>query len=607
MLYERGLYRFVCEDGEQLLTHEQYLEDLELRERVLDEMRLRLFMGRTIVTYSAKYLLQNKAKADIFLELQQAQEENPLQFFAPSGQGAIDFLNDWDSKVLFITAGNRAGKTTSAIIKAIIKVSQCDKSWPIFTEHGVDFKTFAAEKKLGIASYEWGNHTKTLGPEFFKWLPKDLAGPWHPRYTGPSRRVLTFKDNPVLPLTNGSELHFYAYSQGQTPFESEALQGWLWDEQPPEAKWDGANERVRNFRDAQHWHVLTPHGVEGEVETGTDSFLFEVYKGDIKKGYDEKLIRRYRIPQTEVPDWILPQESKEESIRQWITEPTENQDWDKLREGESRVMGEWHSVSGMVYPMWNREYHVIEPFDIPSTATRFRYVDHGRVNPCAALWMAIMKDYGEPILILYREYYKSGQIIQENAEGIIQASGNIRTQLEPVWKHGVPYTRYKEAFINERYRVTKMDARSFAKKSDESIFTTGQIYEREGLRCVQCSGMAPINSVDLVGRWLAVDHEKINPITKKKGFTRVLVFSNLTNFIHEIEGYVYDVYATRTGRLMNKKDTPRAKDDHLLDCARWCIIDDPKYCPPMPLDGKPIDTRRRHEKRRLHADPYTAY
>ena len=113
MLYEQGLYRFICEDGSETLSHADYLANAELRDRVLNPRRMCLYLGRTVITYSAKYLIQNKKKADAFLDLQTAQERNPLQFFAPSGE-SVDFLNDWSSKILFITAGNRCGKDQRA-------------------------------------------------------------------------------------------------------------------------------------------------------------------------------------------------------------------------------------------------------------------------------------------------------------------------------------------------------------------------------------------------------------------------------------------------------------------------------------------------------------
>lgn len=72
------------------------------------------------------------------------------------------------------------------------------------------------------------------------------------------------------------------------------------------------------------------------------------------------------------------------------------------------ILGEWVKAEGLVYPMFNREAHVVSK--IPTPSPRHRYyvaVDYGTVNPFAAgLW-----DYspGDKRAVMVRElYYKGG-------------------------------------------------------------------------------------------------------------------------------------------------------------------------------------------------------
>jgi PBSX family phage terminase large subunit len=82
------------------------------------------------------------------------------------------------------------------------------------------------------------------------------------------------------------------------------------------------------------------------------------------------------------------------------------------------IEGKWEVYEGQIYPEFDRSIHVIKPFDIPKGWERLVAIDHGLVNPTAALWGAI--DYDDNLYI-YDEYYEAG-IVSKHAERIVQKS-----------------------------------------------------------------------------------------------------------------------------------------------------------------------------------------
>lgn len=70
--------------------------------------------------------------------------------------------------------------------------------------------------------------------------------------------------------------------------------------------------------------------------------------------------------------------------------------------------GDWDIVAGAYFDCWDRSKHVIKPFAVPSTWTRFRSFDWGSAKPFSVGWWAI-SDGGLHIpknaLVRYREWY----------------------------------------------------------------------------------------------------------------------------------------------------------------------------------------------------------
>jgi len=70
--------------------------------------------------------------------------------------------------------------------------------------------------------------------------------------------------------------------------------------------------------------------------------------------------------------------------------------------------GNWDVAEGAAFPEWNRRVHVVEPFHIPNTWTKFRACDYGYSSWSSVLWFAVVP-YTEQ-LVVYRELYVKGMV-----------------------------------------------------------------------------------------------------------------------------------------------------------------------------------------------------
>lgn len=91
------------------------------------------------------------------------------------------------------------------------------------------------------------------------------------------------------------------------------------------------------------------------------------------------------------------------------------------------VLGKWVGMSGQVWPVWDPQVHVVEPFEVPKDWRRFRVVDFGYTNPLVVQWWALSPDKpegGQPAnsLFRYREIYQTHLLVAEAAKLISRFS-----------------------------------------------------------------------------------------------------------------------------------------------------------------------------------------
>jgi phage terminase large subunit-like protein len=578
-------------DGDEYrgITYREYLENKKLVEAVHDVERARLFLGRKVLLFRHDYMRAHKGVRERFEWLRNDWMRNKLKYYAPNSQEQLDFLNDWEEHdIMAVVAPNRVGKTTVGVVKAVLSgILELDKTWPVFAEHGVVWRPFrGVDRQLTMAfgSYEWSHIKTTVWPRVKEYVPDEVLGVYG-RFSegkGPGRRRKepNFDRMPLVELTNGTILKFHAYSQSQSNYESSAYDGFMWDEQPPEALFDAVDERCRTVKGKQFF-TLTPHRVEGRPDTGGGGWLQRFLTGTQKRGHS---VSCYNTSLMDVPDWIYPESEKQKAFEKWIHEPTRLRNIKTLREGRARVLGEWHQTSGLVIDEFDPVVHVIEPFEIPGTWTRYRGIDHGVTNPTACLWAAVSppgKDGSVSNVVIYREFYSSGRLINENVADIVRLSGNKRKSLGMASmgaQSGMMLEMFEELQVKECYAKTVIDSRSFGSKDAGSGRPYGYFYRASGLQCNSASGKNSEHYVPVMKALFGVDYEKKHPFTAgANGAARIYIFRTCQNLLRELSGWVWEEY--RSGNdLKNRKETPRKKDDHGCTALaymcqipmRWC-------------------------------------
>lgn len=95
---------------------------------------------------------------------------------------------------------------------------------------------------------------------------------------------------------------------------------------------------------------------------------------------------------------------------------------DQLPEDQRRALrdGDWDTFEGQYFPEFNRDIHVIEPFEIPAHWRRYRAIDYG-LDMLACYWIAVdsqNKSY------VYKELYQDNLIISDAAKAILRVNGN---------------------------------------------------------------------------------------------------------------------------------------------------------------------------------------
>lgn len=88
--------------------------------------------------------------------------------------------------------------------------------------------------------------------------------------------------------------------------------------------------------------------------------------------------------------------------------------------------GNWDINEGAAFPEFNRRIHVVEPYQIPHSWTKFRAADYGYGSYTGVLWFAVTP---AEQLVVYREMYVSKVTATDLADLILQAEaedGTIR-------------------------------------------------------------------------------------------------------------------------------------------------------------------------------------
>ena len=256
------------------------------------------------------------------------------------------------------------------------------------------------------------------------------------------------------------------------------------------------------------------------IETG-DTITFP--KGHTKEG--EPLFKRRFIPASLFDNPYLSEGGDYEAMLLSLPEHQRKQLLD----------GNWDVNEGAAFPEFNRSIHVIDPFKIPQSWSRFRACDYGYGSHTGVLWLAVSPS---DQLIVYRELYCSKVTATDLADMIIDAE-----QEDGTIRYGV------------------LDSSLWHKRGD--------------------TGPSLAEQMNMKGcRWRPSDRSKGSRVAGKNElhrrlqvdeFTdapRLVFMSTCTNTISQIPALPLD--------KNNSEDVDTKSEDHLYDALRYGIMTRPR-------------------------------
>ena len=198
--------------------------------------------------------------------------------------------------------------------------------------------------------------------------------------------------------------------------------------------------------------------------------------------------------------------------------------------------GDWDAFEDSAFPEFNKNTHVVDPFEVPKGWQRFRSADWGYSSPACVLWFAI--DYDNNLWI-YRELYTKK----------ITADVFARKVLE--LEHG-EYVRYGV-----------LDASTWAKRGDIGP-SIAETMIQQGCRW-RPSDRTPKSRIS--GK-LEI-HKRLKPSDNEKKEPGLRIFSNCRNLIRTLPLLPLDDN--------NPEDINTDVEDHAYDALRYGCMSRPVH------------------------------
>lgn len=214
------------------------------------------------------------------------------------------------------------------------------------------------------------------------------------------------------------------------------------------------------------------------------------------------------------------------------------------------VKASFNVFEGQIFPDFNPAIHVIEPFKIPAHWTKVRGFDYGERNPTTCIWGAVSPSGN---VYIYREYGKGEEFVDYHAKRVAEFSQNEEYE-KNVFDPSIRSSRGRSG------QKIDVEWKEEMRKYEDNFQITYGNNDRK-------SGFARIH------KYLRVDPERDNPITKKKGSPRLFVFSSCPHLIEDFEQYKWKKISQTSED--DPVEEPRKKDDHFIDAFRYLLMSRP--------------------------------
>lgn len=323
-----------------------------------------------------------------------------------------------------------------------------------------------------------------------------------------------------------SKLGFKSCDQGREKFQGASLDFVWFDEEPPLDVYEECRMRVFD-RSGYIFGTMTP------------------LKG-LTWVYDEIELNSRKDPEV----WCTHMEWKDNPY----LDPAEVENMSAVMsadEQQSRRYGRFFAGEGLVYPEFDPERHVIDPFDVPPEWQCAVSIDPGLNNPTSCHFYAV--DFDGAIYVV-GEHYERGRGIDWHAEKILALADRLG------WRRDTS-GRLRALIDSAASQRTLASEKSVAE-----LF-----YER---------GIA-VNT--RVNKDLYSGIQRVKSLFSRVP-TRIFIFRDCVNLIRELKGYWW-----------GDGDRPRKVDDHALDELRYFVMTQP----PPSLPAVPEKTVIQRDKESL--------
>jgi hypothetical protein len=195
--------------------------------------------------------------------------------------------------------------------------------------------------------------------------------------------------------------------------------------------------------------------------------------------------------------------------------------------------GNWEAFEDSSFPEFNKDLHVVKPFDIPRGWMKFRAADWGYSSPACCLWFAI--DFDNNIFI-YREYYTKKLTADLFAQRVVKLEEG------------------------EYIRYGVLDSSTWARRGDIGP-SIAETMIQEGCRW-RPSDRSPKSRI--AGKLEIHKRLRLNEDT---GFPTLFIFSNCINLIRTLPMLPTD--------KNNPEDVDTHAEDHAYDALRYGCMSRP--------------------------------
>jgi len=194
--------------------------------------------------------------------------------------------------------------------------------------------------------------------------------------------------------------------------------------------------------------------------------------------------------------------------------------------------GDWEVAEGAAFTEFDRNVHIVDPFEIPIHWDRIKGIDYGYASESACVWGAIDRD--DNTLIIYRELYRKGLLATDLAF--------MLTEME----------------LNDPMSVPGVLDTACWNRTGQTGPTVGETLVKAGHKLRRADKNRVAGKIQI--------HEYLK--VQQSGRPKLQIFNTCPNLIRELQSIPLD--------KSNPEDVDTHTQDHAYDALRYLIMSRPR-------------------------------